>query len=81
MKKILIASMILASSVTANAGSVAFVPPQVTAIEEPARMGGSGAWLIPLVIVAVIALALTQDDHEDDAECLRANAEGVIAEC
>jgi len=64
MKKLLIASMILASSVTANAGSVAYIPPQVTAIEEPAMMGGSGAWIIPLVIVAVLALALTNDDDE-----------------
>ena len=62
MKNLLIASMILASSVTANAGNVAYTPPQVTAIEEPARMGGSGAWIIPLVIVAVLALALTKEE-------------------
>ncbi len=64
MKKILIASMILASSVTANAGSVAYVPPQVTAIEEPAMMGGSAAWIVPLVIVAVLVLALTNDSDD-----------------
>lgn len=63
MKNLLIASMILASSVTANAGSVAYVPPQATNLEEPARMGGSGAWLIPLVIIAVVALALTKEDN------------------
>lgn len=75
MKKLLIASMILASSVTANAGNVAYVPPQVTAIEEPATMGGSGAWLIPLVIVAVVALALTNDN------CRRESQTNSISVC
>lgn len=44
---------------TAIAGSVTYVAPAAVAIEEPARMGGSGAWIIPLVIVAVLALALS----------------------
>ena len=63
MKNLLIASMILASSVSANAGNLAYTPPQAVALEEPARMGGSGAWLIPLVIIAVVGLALTQKDN------------------
>jgi len=59
MKNLLIASIMLGSTVTANAGSVAFTPPQAAAIEEPARMGGSGAWIVPLVIAGVILLAVT----------------------
>ena len=66
MKKLLISSAaLIASASTALAGSVTYVAPEVMAIEEPARMGGSGAWLIPLVIIAVLALALTQDEEED----------------
>jgi len=51
---------VVSSASAAFAGSVTYVAPEVVAIEEPARMGGSGAWLIPLVIVAVLALALTK---------------------
>ena len=44
------------------AGSLAYVAPEAGMIEEPAMMGGSGAWLIPLVIVAVVALALSNSN-------------------
>jgi len=61
MKTLKLAALgVVASASTAFAGTVTFVAPAVVAIEEPARMGGSGAWLIPLVIVAVLALALTK---------------------
>ena len=66
MKKLLIsASVLIASATAALAGAVTYVAPEVVAIEEPARMGGSGAWLIPLVIIAVLALALTQGEEEE----------------
>ena len=65
MKNLLSSAAALgASSTAALAGAVTYVAPEVVAIEEPARMGGSGAWLIPLVIVAVLALALTQDNGD-----------------
>ncbi len=64
MKKIITTTAILLSATAAFAGNVAYVAPEVVAIEEPARMGGSGAWLIPLVIVAVLALALTQQEEQ-----------------
>lgn len=80
MKNLLIASMILASSVTANAGNLAYTPPQAAALEEPAMMGGSGAWLIPLVIIAVVGLALAQkDDCRIKAEELSGAA--LVKEC
>ena len=64
MKKTLIAAAALVASASAAlAGAVTYVAPEVVMIEEPTRMGGSGAWLIPLVIVAVLALALTQDNE------------------
>ncbi len=60
MKKLFLTATAVVSAGAAMAGSVTFTPPMATAIEEPARMGGSGAWLIPLIIVAVIALAVSQ---------------------
>jgi len=65
MKALKLAALGVLAAGTAVAGTVTFVAPEVVAIEEPARMGGSGAWLIPLVIVAVLALALTSDDGND----------------
>ncbi len=62
MKKIIASALTLLSATAATAGSVTFTPPQMAAIEEPARMGGSGAWLIPLIIAAVILLAVTQKE-------------------
>lgn len=46
---------------SAYAGSYAFIEPQAAGIEEAGgMMGGSGAWLIPLVIVGVLALAMSE---------------------
>jgi len=60
MKKIIASAITLLSATAATAGSVTFTAPQMVAIEEPARMGGSGAWLIPLIIAAVVLLAVTK---------------------
>ncbi len=62
MKLILTTSAAIASATSAFAGAITYVAPEVAAIEEPSRMGGSGAWLIPLIIAAVILLAITQKD-------------------
>ena len=62
MKALKLAALGLVSAKAAFAGAVTFVAPEVVAIEEPARMGGSGAWLIPLIIAAVIVLAVTQNN-------------------
>jgi len=74
MKKILLVASFTLSFSSAIAGSLAYIAPEVTAIEEPARMGGSGAWIIPLVIVAVLALALTKESTQNscDAQSLPA---------
>jgi len=60
MKALKLAALGLVAGNSAIAGAVTFVAPAVVAIEEPARMGGSGAWLIPLIIAAVILLAVTK---------------------
>ncbi|MBL1435680.1 MAG: hypothetical protein COB08_005725 [Rhodobacteraceae bacterium] len=62
MKLIFATFAAIASATSAFAGAVTYIAPEVVAIEEPARMGGSGAWLIPLIIAAVILLAVTKSD-------------------
>lgn len=62
MKKILAISAATLSAGSAFAGSVTYTAPDVVTIDESVRMGGSGAWLIPLIIIAVLALALTQNN-------------------
>jgi len=62
MKLILATTASIASATSAFAGAITYIAPEVAAIEEPSRMGGSGAWLIPLIIAAVILLAVTQSN-------------------
>jgi len=64
MKKFIATAFALISATAATAGSVTYTAPAAAILEEPERMGGSGTWLIPLIIAAVILLAVTQDDHE-----------------
>lgn len=65
MKKLLVSAVAFIAATSATAGNLVYTAPEVLTIEEPARMGGSGAWLIPLVIIAVVALALTGDDDDE----------------
>lgn len=66
MKKIFaLTAAAVATGTAVIAGNITYIAPDVTVIEEPARMGGSGAWLIPLVIIAVVALALTGNDNSN----------------
>lgn len=65
MKSILTGLMAtLATAGAAVAGTPVYVPPAVTAVDEPMR-SGSGAWLIPLAIIAILALTLTGDDSNE----------------
>lgn len=50
----------------AYAGSVAYVAPVVPEVieESTGSMGGSGAWLIPLLIIALLALAISSSDSD-----------------
>jgi len=63
MKTLFVTLAAMVAATSAFAGAVTYIAPEVVMIEEPSRMGGSGAWLIPLVIIAVLALALTQDNE------------------
>ena len=70
MKKLLIASVIGLTSFAnfAAAGAVAYVAPEApdTMVAETAPMGSSGAWIIPLIAIALIALAISQNDEDED---------------
>ena len=62
--RLAIAGVLAAGS--AIAGAVAYVAPAApVVVEESAPMGSSGAWIIPLIAIALIALAVTQDNGTD----------------
>ena len=60
MKLATLTAAITAAASTAFAGSVAMVAPveMEMVAEEAGSMGGSGVWLIPLLAIALIALAV-----------------------
>jgi hypothetical protein len=60
--KLTIAGLIFAG--TAYAGNLVFEAPVEAEVEsEPAgSMGGSGAWLIPLLAIGLVALAVSSSD-------------------
>lgn len=68
MKKLIAAGMISLLAFQATAGTVTYEPPVVVDVIEEQPMGCSGAWLIPLVIVAVLALALTQESSPSPSD-------------
>jgi len=64
MRSLIIAPAIAAALATAaSAGSVVYTAPATAIIDEPMR-NGSGAWLIPLAIIAILALTLTNNSSE-----------------
>jgi hypothetical protein len=58
MKRILAAGMLSLLSFQATAGSITYEAPAPITVVEPSM--GSGAWIIPLVILSVLALAISQ---------------------
>jgi len=69
MKTLLAAALIAVSGVAANAGSITYVAPSNVTIEmEPDMSLRPAGWVVPLVIVAVLALALTQGNNGEE-EC------------
>lgn len=58
MKKLLAAALISSFSVSANAGSITYEAPQDVMIEIEPNMGIGGSWIIPAVIISVLAMAL-----------------------
>mgnify|MGYP006883085552 CR=1 FL=1 len=58
MKLLALTSTLTAAASSAFAGSVAFVAPvsPEMVVEETGSMGGSGLWLIPLLVIAMVLL-------------------------
>ncbi len=46
------------------AGSVAYVAPAAPMVDSTESMGSSGFWIIPLLAIALIALAISQNDDQ-----------------
>jgi len=65
MKLFALTAAAVAFASNAIAGTVAYVAPAAPVmVEEPAgSMGGSGMWLIPLIAIALIALAMSSDNN------------------
>ncbi len=66
MKLYALCVAVTVASTAAVAGNAVFeapMEPVVMVEEEPAgSMGGSGAWLIPLLAIGLVALAVSQSD-------------------
>jgi len=72
MKLAAFTAAITTFATSAFAGSVAYVAPvsPEMIVEETGSMGGSGLWLIPLLALALIFLAM-QDDECNDCQIVR----------
>jgi len=67
MKSLKLALLGTLAAGAAKAGTLVYTAPEVTMIEEAAPMGGSGSWLIPLIIVGVLIFALTSSSTDTTA--------------
>ena len=64
MKIIALTAAAMTAASSAIAGSVAYVAPAAPVmVEEAPAMGGSGMWLIPLLAIALIALAMNNNNE------------------
>jgi len=68
MKLIVSTAVALVLASQAFAGALIFeAPEEPVIVAEPAPMGGSNAaWLIPVIGLAAIAYAISNDDDDDD---------------
>ena len=68
MKLIVSTAVALVLAGQAFAGALIFeAPEEPVVVAEPAPMGGSNAaWLIPVIGLAAIAYAISNDDDDDD---------------
>ena len=68
MKLLALTSALTVAASSAFAGAVAYVAPIMPemVVEEPGSMGGSGLWLIPLILIALVFL-VGQDEPQNDS--------------
>jgi|LGOV01.1.fsa_nt_gb hypothetical protein len=65
MKKLIAVLALAAMATTTTAGTLVYTPEVAPVIiEESGPMGsGSGAWLIPLIVIALLALAMSNSGN------------------
>ena len=65
MKKLIAVLALAAVATTTTAGTLVYTPEVAPVIiEEAGPMGsGSGAWLIPLIVIALLALAMSDSGN------------------
>ena len=64
MKKLIAAALISSFAFSANAGSITYEAPQNVSIEVEPNMRIGGSWIIPAIILSVVALALINSPDE-----------------
>lgn len=63
MKRILTAGMLSLFAFQATAGSITYEAPPSEVVIEPTMGIGSGSWIVPLVIISILALAVTKNGN------------------
>lgn len=64
MKRILATGITALISAQASAGSITYEAPTSIVVVEPTMGMGSGSWIIPLVIIAVLGLAIANKNYQ-----------------
>ena len=64
MKNLFAAALISSMAVSAQAGSIAYVAPESSIVDIEPNMGIGGSWILPAVIVSVLALAILMQPEE-----------------
>jgi len=64
MKNTILAAILIAFASSTSAGTLLYTPEvEAVIIEDDAPMGGgSGAWLIPLILLGLLAIAVSGSD-------------------
>ena len=60
MKNLILAAFFSVSAVSAQAGSITFEAPQDTIVEIEPNFGIGGSWIVPAIILAVMALVIAK---------------------
>ena len=81
MKLIVSTAVALVLAGQAFAGALVFeAPEEPVVVAEPAPMGGSNAaWIIPVLGLAAIAYAISNDDDDDDDDTTPIDDDGVMS--
>ena len=69
MKKLILAATVVSLSMApVHAGNLS--EPVVQAIEAPSEQSSSAGWIVPLILVGLVMLAISDDGLSAEEECL-----------